>query len=67
MTIQRLIEILEQYPKDMEVIQILYSDYKILEEKDIDTFEACEDRGDGWVQNKRPDKPFKAYLRFNGN
>lgn len=34
---------------------------------DIDIFEACEPRNDGWIESKRPDKPAQKYLMFPGS
>lgn len=67
MTVSELIEILKSYPKDLEVAYYKYSEQCLLEEKEISIEEFCLPRPDGWIENKRPDKPFKEYLVLPGN
>ena len=43
---------------------MLYGEYLL---QDITIEELCEVRSDGWVANKRPDKPKALYLLFPGN
>lgn len=67
MTVSELIKLLRKFPKDLDVIYGLYSEQVMLNEEDIIVAEFCHPRADGWVQNKRPDKPSKEYLRLPGN
>ena len=67
MTVADLIKELKKYPKDLKVAYSLYSEQCILEPDDIEIQEFCHPRPDGWIQNKRPDKPFEKYLLFPGN
>ena len=66
-TVADLIKYLEQFPQDIEVAYELYSDQYLLEFDQLKLEELCEPRSDGWVQNKRPDKPTQTYLVFPGN
>lgn len=67
MTVAELIEFLKTQNQDIQVIYQCYSESVLLQEKDIFETEGCDPRPDGWVQNKRPDMPFKTYLSFPGN
>lgn len=67
MTVSELIELLRAYPQDLPVAYRLFSEKCLLEAKDIDIEALCEPRADGWVANKRPDKPTIDYLVFPGN
>lgn len=62
MTIKELIKHLESFPKDLEVIISLHSEYIVLEQNEVGIIEACEPRNDGWVQRKRKDFTCKDYL-----
>ena len=67
MTVARLIAFLQTQPQDLEVAFQQYSEQRLMTLCDIETLEACEPRPDGWIQNKRPDKPTQTYLLFPGN
>lgn len=62
MTIEDLIKHLESFPKDLEVIASLHSEYVLLDHRSVQIIEACEPRNDGWVQCARKDMPCKNYL-----
>lgn len=64
MIVSELIELLKTQRQDLEVIYDIYSESALLEEKNIFEVEACLPRPDGWVANKRPDAPYKTYLRL---
>jgi hypothetical protein len=67
LTVAQLIEFLRAQPQDLLVAFRIYSEQCILEVRDIEIIDACEPRADGWVQDKRPDMPSRAYLVFPGN
>lgn len=67
MTVKELIEFLQTQPQDLQVIYQCYSEACLLEKEDINIVERCLPRRDGWVANKRPDKPTKEYLELPGN
>ncbi len=67
MTVKELIEFLQSQPQELQVAYGLYSEQVLLESSDIEVFEGCEVRPDGWIQDKRPDMPTQSYLRFPGN
>lgn len=67
MKVKELIEFLKTQDQNLLVIYRLHSEQMVMEVGDIDIFEACVERPDGWVHDKRPDKPYKKYLRFPGN
>lgn len=67
MTVKELIEILQTKPQDLQVIYAVYSEFCLLEARDIDVQWACPPRRDGWVAWERPDKPKQEYLAFPGN
>jgi hypothetical protein len=67
MTVAELIKLLKTYPKDLPVAYRLHSEQCMLEAKDIEVKRLCEEREDGWVANKRPDKPTIEYLVLPGN
>jgi hypothetical protein len=66
-TVSELIEFLKGQPQDLQVAFELYSEQCLLRTKDIEIQELSEPRNDGWVPNKRPDKPTQKYLVFPGN
>lgn len=66
-TVADLMGLLETLPKDMLLAQIMYSESCLLKISEIEVTELCAPRPDGWLQNKRPDKPSQKYLRFPGN
>lgn len=67
MKVLDLIELLKTYPQDLPVVYQLHSENCLLEAGDISVEELCEEREDGWVANKRPDKPTMTYLVLPGN
>jgi hypothetical protein len=67
MTVKQLIKFLETQPQNLQVVFRQFSEQRLIEIKDIAIEEHCEPREDGWVQNKRPDKPTKKYLVLPGN
>lgn len=67
MKVSELIEFLKTQPQDLQVIYQQFSEHAELQADDIYIGQACLPRGDGWVANKRPDKPFQEYLIFPGN
>lgn len=67
LTVAALIEHLNTFDQDLPVAYALRSENCILEADDIKVEEFCEMRPDGWVPNKRPDKPTRLYLSFPGN
>ena len=67
MTVAELIEHLQQYDPGMQVVYEKYSEQCLLEAGELTVKELCYCRDDGWVQNKRPDKPSIPYLVFPGN
>ena len=67
MTVGELIKALQDYPEDLPVCYSCCSEYVALEASQLDVLEACEQRADGWVHDKRPDKPTRKYLAFPGN
>jgi hypothetical protein len=66
-TVAELIAHLQTEPQDLQVIFRCYSEYCLLEAKDIEITTQCEARPDGWVACARPDKPAQLYLTFSGN
>lgn len=67
MTVKELIEYLKTQPQDLPVAYRCMSEQLLLEEKEICVVELCLPRPDGWVHDKRPDKPSQPYLLFPGN
>lgn len=67
MNVSELIEFLKTQPQDMLVAYRCCSEQVLMEQKQIRAAEFCEPRPDGWIENKRPDKPTQKYLLFPGN
>ena len=67
MNVAELIEFLETQPQGLPVAFRCCSEQCLLEVGEIGIVEACEPRPDGWIQNKRPDRPARQYLMFPGN
>lgn len=67
MRVSELIEFLQGQPQDIEVAFSKYSEQLLLTTGHIEIVEACAPRSDGWVEDKRPDKPSMKYLMFPGN
>lgn len=66
-TVASLVAYLQTLDPSLPVAYKLHSEQCLLEEEDIEVVELCEARPDGWVQNKRPDKPTQTYLLLPGN
>lgn len=66
MTVIELIDLLKKYPPEMLVAYYMFSEQLLLESEDLKIEEHCEPRADGWIQDKRPDKPSRPYLMFPG-
>ena len=66
MTVADLVAFLQTQPQDLPVAYRCCSEQVLLEKSDIQVKQACEPRPDGWIQDKRPDKPSRAYLMFPG-
>lgn len=67
MTVKDLIELLQKKPQELKVVYQCYSENCLLEAEDIEIEDLCLPRNDGWVANKRPDKPTEKYLVLPGN
>lgn len=67
MKVRDLVKVLGAYPQDLDVVYGHYSEQLLLEVGDIKTGEFCFPRLDGWVQDKRDDKPFQEYLVLPGD
>ena len=67
MTVAELIEYLKDQPQDLQITYDCFSERCLLEATDIRLIEAALPRNDGWVHDKRTDKPFQSYLAFPGN
>lgn len=62
MTVAELIELLKKHPQDLQVIIPCCSEYVIFGEKSPQVVDKCIARPDGWVEEKRSDKPTQKYL-----
>jgi hypothetical protein len=67
LTVAQLIEFLRAQPQELLVAYQIYSEQRLLEAEQIEIIDACIPRADGWLQDKRPDMPSRAYLMFPGN
>lgn len=67
MRVKDLIQHLQTLDPELLVVRELYSENVLLEEADLDVSLLCEPRPDGWVPNRRPDKPTQEYLVIEGN
>lgn len=67
MTVAELIAFLQTQPQDLQVAYRMHSEQCLMDEEHIQTFNACAPRSDGWIQDRRPDKPTQTYLLFPGN
>ena len=67
MTVKELIAVLQSKPPDLQVAYQLHSEHCLMEADDINVETLGLVRGDGWVPDKRPDKPSQDYLVFPGN
>lgn len=62
MTVAELIQILQSYPHDLQVIYSKFSESVLLEPKDIVYASAQPPRDDGWVHDARRDRPMQNYI-----
>lgn len=67
MTIAELIKLLKKFPQDLPVAYGKFSEQCLLEEEELSVKELCYPRPDGWIENKRPDKPHRPYFMLPGN
>lgn len=67
MTVEDLIIVLQTYPQHLPVAYVKFSEYSLLEAREIDVESLCQPRDDGWIQRARPDMPAQQYLVFPGN
>lgn len=67
MTVAELIAHLQTQPQELQVAYHLFSECALMEAKEISVQEMCVARPDGWIHEKRPDKPSQTYLVFPGN
>lgn len=67
MTVAELIAFLQTQPQELQVVYRCFSEQVLLEANEIEIVEKCSARPDGWIQNKRPDKPTQMYLMLPGN
>lgn len=66
MSVGELIQHLLKFDQDLPVAYSCCSEQVLMEAEQISVQEHCEPRPDGWIQNKRPDKPSVPYLLFPG-
>lgn len=62
MKVKDLIAKLGEFDPELDVVYPLHSEQCIADPEDVQIIIACPARPDGWVQNKRPDKPSQNYL-----
>jgi hypothetical protein len=67
MKVRDLILLLQEHDPDMPVCYSVFSEQAELEPELIEVEELCLPRDDGWIHDKRSDKPFQKYLVFPGN
>ncbi len=67
MTVSEFIAYLQKQPQDLPVAYTCYSEQCLLEAGDIEIIEACVERSDGWIQDKRPGWTTRRYLLLPGN
>ena len=71
MTVQELIEILKDFPQDMQILNKRCSDYELIDIKDFSVVMGVEN--DGWVMKSHPTmseenkRHEKSYLLLDGN
>jgi len=66
-TVAELIEHLQTLPQHLPVAYCMHSEYCLLELGDVSVKRLQAARPDGWVHDKRPDKPDVEYVVFPGN
>lgn len=62
MTVADLITLLQTQPQGLQVAYSKYSEFCLLEARDVVVEAHCVARPDGWVACRRPDKPTQDYL-----
>lgn len=67
MTVSELIVFLQKQPQELQVAVKMYSEQCVIGADEIKIEELGVLRADGWVHNKRSDKPTQMYLVFPGN
>lgn len=67
MRVKDLIALLQKHDQDLPVCYRLHSEQCLLESDDISVEDFQPPRNDGWVHDKRPDKPTQTYLVLLGN
>jgi len=67
MNVRELIELLKEYDPDLLVAYQCYSEQLLLEAGQLEVKNLGLPRADGWVSNRRSDKPTTPYLVFPGN
>lgn len=67
MTVAELIAFLQTQPQELQVAYRCCSEQDLLKAEKIKIAERCEPRQDGWIHDKRPDKPTQTYLLLPGN
>lgn len=67
MKVRELIEVLKNFPQELDVAYYIYSECALLKPDDLAIVDACLPREDGWVHRARPDKPTQKYLMFPGS
>lgn len=66
-TVKELIEFLKNQPESLPVAFDIYSEYALLQLNHITVKSLQQNRPDGWIHDKRPDKPVIDYLVFPVN
>jgi len=67
MTVRELIAFLQTQAPDLPVAYECCSEWNTLEAEQIKVEALCYPRPDGWIHDKRPDKPLQDYLVLPGN
>ena len=62
MKLRELIQHLQTFDPDLDVVYRKWSEYKLVDPAGIEIVKACYPREDGWVHDERPDKPSQQYL-----
>ena len=62
MKVKELVELLQTFPQDLQVIVPQYSECVLLDKYGVYTTLKQEARQDEWVHDCRPDKPRVTYL-----
>ena len=67
MKVSDLIEYLQTQPQHLDVVYCCHSEHCVLQGDAIKIENLCEPRPDGWVQDRRGDKPTRPFLVLPGN